>query len=966
MTVCATSGSRDVRTATTDPTGNLSPATPLPGDLGLAPATGKQYKPQIAKGGETSLAVWSDTRTALAPNGTMTVGGGGPYFGRGLGTMNDLYAARLDQSGNVIDQHPILISQASYNQSSPQVSWNGQNWLVVWYQELETDYYNYQMRAVRVSPAGVVLDSTPMTIGPSSNILGGWPVSVLFDGTNWVVFWEGFAPVGASRSVFAVRIAVNGAVLDPQGLAVYNHTDQYLADPDVAYNGSGYLVVFHDLGDKLYGVRLSQGLGAVGGIFQINTYSPSKPTKLQVDSNGSDYLVVWDEYRFSTTIGGVTGTRVSATGQVLNPNGFVIDGNSGTSGGYPSVAWNGTNWFVSYMSDFNAGTGNYRINAKRVSSAGAILNANPIQVSGPLAKAVYPAIAPGFGDAVQIVWHDLRAEEDIYAGQVSGSGIAATEQAVSLGAPRQSNPRMAFGANVFLSVFQRETAGNAQIYGQRLDTSGNALDAEPFLISTADLTNGNPSVAFNGTNFLVVWNRRQVDAFGNVSGKVYARRVSPAGTLVDVAQFFVMDGVTPDVAALGDTFLTVAIRPAGEYRTVESVRVSGAGVVLGPATIVLSNYNFAPRVAALGTQWLVVWEYHSRHVEPTSWIRAAFVNSTGVVAPSLEVAMSDSPFGINVSYDDTPHLAVSGNEALIVWTDSDTGQNNIKGRRIQADGTLLGSNFGSVISDAAGAQFTPAVAWDGTQYLATWLDQRNELSVQPRGDIYGARVSQAGTVLDGTGFPVANSVFPEETPFVASANGTTIFAYSAFYNQSPFSAMRVTTRRSSSSVTEGMIAVSRKAHGAMGAGDINLPLTGSLGVEPRTGGAPGNHQIVVTFTAPVTLSQAQVSSGIGSVSSSSVVGSEVTIELTGVADAQRITVTLFGVNNASDVAIPMGVLLGDTNGNGSVSASDIAQTKANSGQPLTQVNFKTDVTVSGDINASDIALVKSKSGSALP
>ena len=682
--------------------------------------------------------------------------------------------------------------------------------------------------------------------------------------------------------------------------------------------------------------------------------------------------MVWDEHPFNGNIGGVTGSRVSATGQVLNPSGLVIDGNVGTSDGFPSVAWNGTNWFVAYMSDYDAATGTYggqSIYVKRVSAAGAILNANPIHASGPLAAALFPAITPGFGDAIQIVWHDLRAEEDIYSAKVSGSGIAANEQAVSLGAPRQSKPHMAFGDNVFLNVFQRETAGNAQIYGQRLDPSGNALDAGPFLISdTANRTNGNPSVAFNGTNFLVVWNRVDVDQFGNRPSKVYGRRVSTGGTLVGASQFYVMDGLTPDVAALGDTFLTVAIRPVGsEKRYVESVRVTGAGVVLGPATLVLTNFNFVPRVAAFGNQWLVVWEYHSRHDDSTSWIRAAFVNSTGVPAPSFEVAMSDSPFGINVSYDDTPHLAVSRNEALIVWSDNDTNQNNIKGRRIQANGALLGSNFGSVISDAAEGQFIPAVAWDGTQYLATWLDQRNEpFPNQPRGDIYAARISQAGTVLDSTGFPIANSAFPEETPFVASANGTSIFAYSAFYDHSPFSAMRVTTRSISSSLTEGMVAVSRKAHGAMGAGNINLPLTGNLGVEPRNGGASGNHQIVVTFAAPVTVSQAQVTSGIGSVSSLSVAGPEVTIDLTGVADAQTIIVTLFGVNNAINVAVPMGVLLGDTTGNGRVNSSDVTQTKLNSGQPLTQANFREDVTVSGVINATDVTMVKSKSGSALP
>ena len=576
----------------------------------------------------------------------------------------------------------------------------------------------------------------------------------------------------------------------------------------MAYNGSGFLLVFHDLGNQtIYGLRLSQGLTTVGAIFPINTFSPSKPTKPQVDSNGSDYLVVWDEHPFSGNIGGVTGSRVSATGQVLNPSGLIIDGNVGTSESFPSVVWNGSSWFVSYESGYDAVSGSYgrqTIDVKRVSSAGTVLDANPIRVTNPGSDALFPAVTSGFGGAVQIVWHDLRAEEDIYSAQVSGSGIVSNQVAVSQGAPRQSEPRMAFGGNVFLIVFQRETAGNAQIYGQRLDPSGNALAAEPFLISdTANRTNGNPSVAFNGTNFLVVWDRQEVDQFGNRPRKVYGRRVSTDGNLVD-AQFYVMDGLTPDVAALGNTFLSVAIRPVGsQNRYVESVRVTGAGVVLGPATLVLTNFNFVPRVAALGDQWLVVWEYHSRHDDITSWIRGAFVDPTGAAAPSFEVAISDSPFGINVNYDDTPHLAVSGNEALIVWADNDTNQNNIKGRRIQADGTLLGSNFGSVISDAPGGQFMPAVAWDGTQYLATWLDQRNEqFPIQPRGDIYAARISQAGTVLDSTGFPVANSAFPEETPFVASANGTTVFAYSAFYDHSPFSAMRVTTRSISSSLTD--------------------------------------------------------------------------------------------------------------------------------------------------------------------
>jgi hypothetical protein len=62
----------------------------------------------------------------------------------------------------------------------------------------------------------------------------------------------------------------------------------------------------------------------------------------------------------------------------------------------------------------------------------------------------------------------------------------------------------------------------------------------------------------------------------------------------------------------------------------------------------------------------------------------------------------------------------------------------------------------------------------------------------------------------------------------------------------------------------------------------------------------------------------------------------------------------------------MGMLVGDTNGNGSVTASDIGQNKAQSGQPVNSANFRNDVNANGQITASDIAFVKSQSGSQLP
>ncbi len=177
-------------------------------------------------------------------------------------------------------------------------------------------------------------------------------------------------------------------------------------------------------------------------------------------------------------------------------------------------------------------------------------------------------------------------------------------------------------------------------------------------------------------------------------------------------------------------------------------------------------------------------------------------------------------------------------------------------------------------------------------------------------------------------------------------------------------------------------AVSRKIHGAAGTFDVDLPLTGAPGVECRDTG--GNHTLVFTFTNTVVSGSAAVTSaGGGSVSGSPIfAGNTMTVNLTGVTNAQLITVRLSGVTGAQglgvtlsnmtvgarldDVTITMGVLAGDTTGNGTVTASDVSQVKLQSGQAVTGVNFREDVVVNGSITASDVSAVKLNSGTALP
>jgi hypothetical protein len=172
-------------------------------------------------------------------------------------------------------------------------------------------------------------------------------------------------------------------------------------------------------------------------------------------------------------------------------------------------------------------------------------------------------------------------------------------------------------------------------------------------------------------------------------------------------------------------------------------------------------------------------------------------------------------------------------------------------------------------------------------------------------------------------------------------------------------------------------AASRKAHGSAGNFDINLPLSGTPGIECRSGGATNDYSMYVTFLANVSVNgnpQAAVTLGTGTVGSGGVSnggivtisGNVVTIPLTNVANAQTINVTLNSVNGSTNITVPMSVLVADTNANATVNAADVAQTKARLGQTVGAANFRSDVNANGSINAADTAIVKQNSGTSLP
>ena len=163
---------------------------------------------------------------------------------------------------------------------------------------------------------------------------------------------------------------------------------------------------------------------------------------------------------------------------------------------------------------------------------------------------------------------------------------------------------------------------------------------------------------------------------------------------------------------------------------------------------------------------------------------------------------------------------------------------------------------------------------------------------------------------------------------------------------------------------------SRKIHGSAGIFDVDLPLIGTPGVECRTPGRTGtagvDYKIVFSFvnnlTSCGTASIGSLSSGPGS--------NQCTVDLSGVANQQYVTVTLSNAldlqNNSGNVAATMGVLLGDVNANRLVNSTDTSQVQAQSGKPVILSNFRMDVNANGLINSTDTSTVQSQSGHGLP
>lgn len=465
-----------------------------------------------------------------------------------------------------------------------------------------------------------------------------------------------------------------------------------------------------------------------------------------VGTDGSDYLVSWrDGRKIAGERSGVWGVRMSGAGAVLDPGGFEIFEDLIAILVPPAISFDGTNYFVV------AAQKDGIIRGKKVTPGGQVLDAGQGTELGEIIYEQRPRLIDVvFGTSSHlVVWTDGGTGASVFGRLVDISGAPVGPRlTLNLGG-HANGPRVAFADGVFLVVWREHSV--RQLMAIRIDETGQVLDPAPIVL---DIHANEHSVGTDGALFMIAWFR------DGDPRKVVFRRLGPDGSMLDPAPVplstqlgSAVNPVNPSVDFDGQNFLIAW----NGYNPSEMLanRVSPGGVVLdgtgfsllGPSAGNISRYS---STACSGASCLVTWqEYPSARPPDIFGIRVQ--NGAPVDPEPIHLSAAAVEQG-------HPGVAFGGGQHLVVWEEVRAGvELDIFGARVMPDGTVLDPS-GFKVSSAPNDQELPRVASSSTGYLVIWVDRRPQFTgfVSER-NIFATRVTFGGDVLDPDGIQLTTS-----------------------------------------------------------------------------------------------------------------------------------------------------------------------------------------------------------------
>ncbi len=250
-----------------------------------------------------------------------------------------------------------------------------------------------------------------------------------------------------------------------------------------------------------------------------------------------------------------------------------------------------------------------------------------------------------------------------------------------------------------IAVFEdcRESSISCSIYAVRYDSSGNRLDPTGLRV-TADLGNlWDPAVACLGTSCLVVWERVNVGAQGQLFAADLGTTQGPVWSLVP-------GGSKPGVAARPGGYVVLSNSSAG----VVSRAISGTGAPVGsPTTIAAGQTAWDNPLVLVGSAGLLGAWY-----ENTGAVRTVALDTNGVPTAAVRTLTTTTVD----AYVMAPLSGIwDGSRFVLSWS----GPGGLYVQRLDPAGVPLDAAPVRVLNTTDNLDAT-AIAFDGSHYLVTW------------------------------------------------------------------------------------------------------------------------------------------------------------------------------------------------------------------------------------------------------
>jgi hypothetical protein len=714
------------------------------------PAPESQERASVACGTSNCLIVWSDNRR---------------------GDRADVFGARVSSAGTILDPLGLAIATSTDDETHPQIAWNGTHYFVTWAVSPGRAGPPFSsLGATRIDSAGTV-DPAPVSIAISSSMA---PALTCGSGQCLV------ATVDPTASVKYTRISAAGAVLDVPMKTAATGSRETGRPLTAAQIGGTFMLVFGDTSNHVRTVRVD----SAGAILDTTPGTPIGGTSLQyapaIAPAGTSYLLVWQDDR-----GGVQdlyGARLTTAGASIDGVGFAIRKSADLETN-PEVTFNGTDWVVAWT-EGPPRTAIALSRAARVTAAGKLLDTTPIVVTTD--SLVPSTVLASDGTQTFAVFSAAGLDVsgfDVFLQRIDNGGkLSGAKTVVARSANVQQAPRVAYGNGGNSLVVWEDRRTNMDIYAVRVDASGAVLDPTGIAVVGLVAQEKHPDVAFDGTNWLVIWN----DSRGiTTAGSVYGARVSATGAVLDapsmpLAGDLYYDGMP--VAGFDGTNYLIAFR--ANSGGVRAIRVDKSARPVDSGSILLmSGTREATGIAFDGTNYLVVASDSSSGSTSGDVFGARVSNA--LVPLGAQFAISAALFRQGEA-----RVAFGGGQYLVVWNDTRNGVgDDIYGTRIATDGTIR-DPAGLPIAIGVGDQTTPDVAHDGGDFFVVWAHQVAGLS-----DIHGAFVAPTGAVRGPTPLVIAAHAELELNPRVAAVSKTRrMVTYSRFDLDAAYRSLRARAR----------------------------------------------------------------------------------------------------------------------------------------------------------------------------